>query len=87
METPSTCGALMELVHGENWMRSAIPDFSSLVEPLHKLLESQYTLHKSRKKSKLANRPLSTWGDQHQDAFKSLIQAIVNQVTLTTPDP
>ncbi len=51
MEAPATVGALMELVHGANWMRTAIPRFSELIEPLHNLLEAQYSLHNSRKKS------------------------------------
>eukprot|EP00171_Calliarthron_tuberculosum_P007262 IDg7262t1 len=38
-------------------------------------------------KCKIANRPLSAWGDEHDAAFKSLIQAIINQVTLATQDP
>lgn len=27
MQEPNTIGALMELVHGENWIRTAIPKF------------------------------------------------------------
>ncbi len=77
----------MELVHGANWMRTAIPRFSELIEPLHNLLESQYSMHKTRVKSKICGRPLSAWGDEHQAAFTSLIQAIAQKVTLATPDP
>ncbi len=47
MEAPTTVGALMELVHGANWMRPAIPLFSELIDPLHSLLEAQYALHNS----------------------------------------
>ncbi len=54
MEPPTTVGALMELGHGANWMRTAIPRFSELIEPLHNLLESQYSMHKTRLKSKIA---------------------------------
>ncbi len=46
MEPPTTVGALMELVHGANWMRTAIPRFAELIDPLHNLLESQYSMHK-----------------------------------------
>ncbi len=62
MEAPTTVGALMELVHGANCMRTAIPRFSELIEPLHNLLEAQYSIHNSRKKSRVCNRPLSAWG-------------------------
>ncbi len=64
MEAATTVGALMELVHGANGMRTAIPRFFELIEPLHNLLEAQYALHNSRKKSRVCNRPLSSWGDE-----------------------
>ncbi len=66
MEAPTHVGALMEFVHGANWMRTAIPRFSEVIEPLHNLLEAQYSLRNSRKKSRVCNRPLSAWGDEHQ---------------------
>lgn len=87
MVEPTTVGALMELVHGANWMRTAIPNFSKLISPLHELLENNYTLYKSRKKVRLLNRPISAWGEEHQEAFHCLITAIKEQATLTTPDP
>ncbi len=58
-EPPTTVGALMELFHGANWMRTAIPRFSELIEPLQILLESQYSKRKSCLKSKIRGRPLS----------------------------
>lgn len=87
MPKPVTVGALMELVHGANWMRSAIPRFAELIEPLQKLLEEHYKLHKSRKKSRVYNRPLSSWGDQEDTTFQCLIQAIATQVKLAIPNP
>ena len=64
----------------------AIPKFSELIAPLHDLLESQYSQHNTRQKSKIRGRPLSAWGDEHQASFTSLIQAITHQVTLAAPD-
>ncbi len=87
MEAPTTVGALMELVHGANWMETALPRFSELAEPLHDLLEAHYSLHNPRKKPRVCNRPLSAWGDEHQAAFTSLVQAITHQVTLATSNP
>lgn len=87
MQAPTTVGALMELVHGANWMRTAIPEFSRLIAPLHDLLESNYSLNKTRKKTRLANRPISAWADEHADAFQCLIMAIKEQATLATVDP
>lgn len=77
----------MELVHGANWIRSAIPKFSKLIAPLHDLLETNYTLQNTRKKTRLTNRPISVWGDQHQDAFHSLVTAIKEQAILVTANP
>ncbi len=51
----------MERVHGPNWMQTAIPRFSELIEPLYSLLESQYSMHKTRVKSEIRSRPLSPW--------------------------
>ncbi len=69
MEAPTTVGALMELVHGANCMRTAITRFSELIEPLQNLLEAQYSFYNSRKKSRVCNRPLSAWEDEHQAVF------------------
>lgn len=52
MQAPTTVGALMELVNCANWMGTAIPSFSELIAPLHKLLESNYTINKTRKKNR-----------------------------------
>ncbi len=87
MTAPTTVGGLMELVYGANWMRTAIPKFSQLIAPLQSLLESNYAKHNTRKKVRLINRPISAWGDEHQDAFQTLITAIKEQTILVTVDP
>ena len=76
----------MELVHGANWMRTSIPCFAELIEPLYNLLEEQYRLQNSRKKTKIFNRPLSAWGDDADASYNCLIRAIEDQVKLSTPD-
>ena len=87
MSTPTTIGSLIELVHGSNWMRTAIPKFAKLIAPLHELLETNYKKENTRKKTRLANRPISAWRDEHQNAFESLINAIKEQCVLATADP
>ena len=62
MSMPTTIGALMELVHGANWMRTAIPNFSQLILPLHELHEANYTKHGTRKKNRIPNSSISAWG-------------------------
>ncbi len=81
MKTPTPVGALIELLHGANWMRTAIRRFAERIEPLRN------SMHKTSVKSKIRCRPLSAWVDEHHAAFTSLIQAIAQQVTLTIPDP
>lgn len=61
MQAPTTVGDLMELVHGEKWMITAIRNFSQLIAPLHDLIEANYTLHGTCKKTRLMNRPVPTW--------------------------
>lgn len=59
IQAPTNVGALMELVYGSTWMRTAIPSISKLISLLQKLLESKYTINKTRKKNKLLNLPIS----------------------------
>lgn len=87
MQPPTTIGALMELVHSANCMRNAIPSFSKQIAPLHDLLEENYSKQGTRKKTRLVNRPISSWGTEHQDVFHQLITAIKEQATLETVDP
>ena len=58
MQAPTVFGSLVELVRGANWKRNAISQFSLLIASLHDLLESEYKLNKTRKKTRLANRPI-----------------------------
>lgn len=76
----------MELDHGANWMRSAIPNFSKLIQPLHELLEYLYSGNKTRKKSRIASKPIKNWKEKHKSAFESLVEAISNQISLSIPD-
>ncbi len=66
MEPPTTVGALMELFHGANWMRTAIPSFSELIEPLHNILESQYSVQKDPHKIENSRMPSLGMGGRAQ---------------------
>ncbi len=87
MEPPPTVGALMELVHGAIWMRTAIRRFSEQTEPLDNLLESQYSNATDPPEIENSLSPSPGMGDEHNAAFTSHIEAIAHQVTLATPDP
>lgn len=71
MSAPTTVGALMELVHGANWMKTAIPNFSVLIFPLHDLLGTNCTSHKTGKKTRLIIRPITAWGTSIRMHFKA----------------
>lgn len=60
---------------------------AKLIGPLHDLLEANNSKQGTRKKTRLVNRPISSWGTEHQDAFHRLITAIQEQATLATADP
>lgn len=51
------------------------------------MLELNYTKQKNRKKNRFSNRPISAWGDEHNDAFQHLITALKEHATLATADP
>lgn len=63
MSAPTTIGALMELVHGANWMRTEISNSSLLISPLQDLLEANYSQHGTRKNIRLFNCPIAAWKD------------------------
>lgn len=50
-------------------------------------MEENYSRHGSRKKTRIFNRPISSWEDEHQDEFQRLIEAVKEQITLATADP
>lgn len=76
----TTVGSLMQLVHGANWLRTGIPRFVELINPLRSLLEDQYSTYKTQKKSKIFNRPLTSWGDKEYASFQCLVHAISDHV-------
>lgn len=57
-----------------------------MIASLSDLREAQYALHGTRKKTRLASRPISAWGPEHDDTLNHLIQAIADQVKLTMQD-
>lgn len=87
MTALTTIGALMELVHGTNWMRTAIPNISQPISSAHDLLKAFYTKHGTQKSFRLVNRPISAWGHEHLDSFTTIIPAIKDQATLIAVDP
>lgn len=68
-------------------MKNATLTLNELYDHLYKILEHNYTPYGTRKKTRLANRPISAWGTEQNDAVDNIIQAIKQKVALANPDP
>lgn len=87
MSAPSTMGAIMELVHGANWMRMAIPNILLLISPLPDLLETNHFSVWYLEEDSSLQLPYRSVKDEHDDAFQPLILGIKEHATLATADP
>lgn len=87
MKKPTVAGDLQQLLCATNWMRSSIPNYSSVVEPLHSLMEASYS-KAGGKRTKRSIRNLSItaeWGATHDDAFSTIIKQLAAAVKLSFP--
>lgn len=89
MQPPQKGDELQQFLCAANWMRSVIPSFSSLVEPLQSALEEVYALANKRTKQAAAGVLISntSWNTAHEKAFQDVKRAIQHAVTLSHPDP
>lgn len=81
---PTNGAKLQQFVCALQWMRSAIPSFSSLVKPLLEVLESVYACAGRRTQGAVGRilLPLFGWGSVHDDCFQACKTALTHQVTL-----
>ena len=87
MKKPTMARELQQLLCATNWMRSSIPNYSKVVEPLHNLMEASYS-KAGGKRTKRAIRNLSItaeWGATHDAAFTAIIKQLAAAVKLTYP--
>lgn len=88
MEEPSTAADLQRYLCGLNWMRTSIPAFARLAEPLLQLLRTCQERCGGLTKQKLRSvrlRPF--WTPELAVAFGELKQALLDRLTLSHPDP
>jgi RNase H-like domain found in reverse transcriptase len=86
--SPATGADLQQFTCAINWMRTAIPSFSTLTAPLRNLLECVYSLTGGKRtKTAVARIILSSagWNDMHTGAFKSCQNALSQAATLAHP--
>ena len=88
MQLPTTGAELQQFVCAMQWMRSAIPTFSTIIRPLSDFMETVYAKAGSRKKSAVNRLTLTTagWSQVETDAFDSAKHALEHQVTLAHRD-
>ncbi len=87
MKKPTMAGELQQLLCATNWMRSSIPNYSEVIEPLHNLMEEVYS-RAGGKRTKRAVRNLSItaeWGATHDVAFRAIIKQLAAAVKLSHP--
>jgi RNase H-like domain found in reverse transcriptase len=85
MERPQRAAELQQFLCGSNCLRSSVPNYAQLADPLLQMLRCQDAVGKT--KTRLRSYGLSQlWGSDADRQFKDLRSAIVERVTLAHPD-
>ena len=68
-------------------MATAIPAFNVRIAPLVRILEQACHVSGKRTKNSILNMPLGnlSWGDAHEDAFRSMHISVLNSTKLSYP--
>jgi len=87
MPAPSHADHLQQFLCTANWMRSAIPDFTSLIAPLSSALGQVYKRCGKRTKRAAQKIKLKSpfWTEKEIDQFHDVKSNIQNSVTLSHP--
>lgn len=88
MDCPITGGQLQQFLCAMQWLRSSIPEFQSLVSPLHEFVETVYQHAGKRTKRAVARVSLTDlgWTSAHTTAFSACKNTIAKRVTLAHRD-
>ena len=88
MRYPEFASDLQQFLCATNWMRSAIPDYSRVVSPLHNLMEQCYSRSGKRTKRSVCNIALSgQWGADYTSSFNQIREHLANALKLAHPKP
>lgn len=89
MSQHETGADLQQFVCEMQWMRAAIPEFSSIIRPLESLLDDVYA--DIGKRTLLAAGRVflrsAAWNADHDDVFRQCEISLENQITLPHVDP
>jgi len=88
MATPNTGSELQQFLCAFQWMKTAVPEFNRLIEPLHLFMEEVYARAGKRTKTRVARVALSEvgWTDTHTSTFIACKDALAAQVKLSHRD-
>lgn len=88
MPPPSMRNELQQLLCSANWIRSAVPEFTTVVHHSVSLMELVYEKAGKRSKKAVSKIKLQNigWKDIHTEAFEGLKQAAANAVRLAHTD-
>lgn len=83
MKIPEVGSDLQQFICTANWVRSSIPNFSTIVAPLHQLLEDCYKKSGKRTRKRIYRISLAgLWRENHQSSFDSIKQFLTRAITL-----
>ena len=89
MPKPANAAQLRTYLASANWLRSAIPSYSSLAAPLQELLKTalQQAVNPRQKAAAKVSLMDLGWNHTHDSAFDTINAAIAASVALAYPDP
>jgi hypothetical protein len=90
MGMPKYGSELQQFLCAMNWMRTGLPGYSTMVSPLHALMEATYeTAGGKRTKHAVSKVALADvgWSEEHMACFLQCQNALENLVTLAHPSP
>jgi len=88
MSPPTTGADLQQFLCALQWMKTGIPEFNRLIEPLHAIMEEVYTRAGKRTKVRVARVTLADagWTNSHTITFQACKEALAAQVKLAHRD-
>lgn len=88
MSEPATAAELRSYLATANWIRSSIPRYAELTQPLQDLLTTALATCKGRHKNEAKRVMLEEvgWNNTHRQAFRAINAAVASSVRLAFPD-
>jgi RNase H-like domain found in reverse transcriptase len=86
MSPPQVGADLQKFICALNWMRTSLLAFTTMIAPLHCLMEKVYArAGNKRTKAAVAKISLAGWTEEHTQCFQACQSALEHSVTLAHP--